>query len=270
MSRIKMLQHSHSGSQHPTRNFMGRIPLIDQPPQVNFPHRVFVPRSYEPGYAYPLVVWLHSDDSSEMELDGVMQALSTQNYIAVAPRSHLRSKSSSRRFRWGTSLTDCAVAEDMVWECVHELSDKLSVHPDRVFLAGFGGGATLAQWIALRYPSRFAGVVSLSGVFPRTPRPLVNWKQAKALQVLFAQRSGSALCNDDEFVRAMKTSHQASLSYKFWRLDSKDDVEGEGDELDSTMLQAANRFMMSIVTDTPLSLGPEITPDQNMAEFGMN
>ncbi|MFN7891409.1 MAG: hypothetical protein ACK5OC_14045 [Pirellula sp.] len=37
-----------------------------------FPHRLFLPHNFTPSYNYPLVVWLHSEASSEMELDSVM------------------------------------------------------------------------------------------------------------------------------------------------------------------------------------------------------
>ncbi|MBU6387985.1 MAG: hypothetical protein KGS49_18735, partial [Planctomycetes bacterium] len=56
---------------------------LNAPPSIGFPHRLFVPEHYESGYAYPLLVWLHSDHSSEYELDSVMHSLSMRNYAAV-------------------------------------------------------------------------------------------------------------------------------------------------------------------------------------------
>lgn len=221
------------------------------------------------------MVWLHSDGSSEQELDHVMPGLSLRNYVAIAPRANVKSRGSQRKFRWGNSLTDCAVAEDLVWDCIQSAIDTLSVHPDRVFLAGFGGGATMAQWIGLKYARQIAGVVSFTGHFPKTPRSLANWKQARDLNVLFAQRSGSSICSEDELLRAVKIAHQSGLNYKFLQFESdcgsaNETCANEADDLDTSMLAAANRYIMSIVTGTELSLAPETTMDSECVEFGAN
>ena len=203
-----------------------------------------------------------------MELDHVMPALSLRNYIAIAPRGNVKSRGSQRRYRWGTTLTDCAVAEDLVWDSVQAAMNVLSIHSDRIFLAGFGGGGTMAQWIGLKYASQLAGVVSLTGVVPKTSRVLSNWKIARSLKVLFAQRQGSTICSEDDMMRAVRFAHQSGLDYRFLQAQSEDDTEGN--ELDAGMLQAANRFMMGIVTGTDLSLSPETSYDSEIVEFGFN
>jgi len=243
--------------------------LAEKTVKLDFPHRLFVPQSYEPNYPYPLVVWLHSDASSELELDGIMAALSIRNYIAIAPRANLKSRGHQRRYRWGTSSTDCAVAEDLVWDSVQSAVESLSIHPERIFLAGFGGGATMAQWIGLKYASQVAGVVSLSGAFPKTQRVLSNWKNARELDVLFGQRQGSNLCSDDAFLRTVKTSYQSCLNYKFVQF-RDEECKSSSDELDSSMLECANRFMMSLVTGTELQLSPETPCEKECMEFGFN
>jgi phospholipase/carboxylesterase len=245
-------------------------PLNESTVNLDFAHRLFVPENYEPGYDYPLVVWLHSDASSELELDNVMAALSTRNYIAIAPRANVKSKGNSKRFRWGNNLTDCAAAEDLVWDCIQAAADGLSVNMNKIFLAGFGAGGTMAQWIGLKYARQIAGVVSLSGCYPSAPQSLSNWKQSRDLSVLFTQRQGSTICSEDELMRAVRISHQSGLSYRFWQLRSDKDCGSEANELDSTMLDAANRFMMGIVTNTELSLSPEPTSDSECVEFGFN
>jgi hypothetical protein len=72
-----------------------------------FPHRLFLPHNFTPSYNYPLVVWLHSGASSEMELDSVMESLSDQNYIAVAPRANIRSSTKQQLFQWENGLCFC-------------------------------------------------------------------------------------------------------------------------------------------------------------------
>ncbi|MFY8201071.1 MAG: hypothetical protein ACOVLE_10395, partial [Pirellula staleyi] len=131
MSRLTMLHESFKQTHSSIATLPTRARILDRSIELEFPYRLFVPENYEPGYAYPLVVWLHSDASSEMELDNVMPALSLRNYVGIAPRGNVKSRGSQRRYRWGTSLTDCAVAEDLVWDSVQAAIDALSIHPDR-------------------------------------------------------------------------------------------------------------------------------------------
>ena len=54
--------------------------------QSDFPHALFAPMHYTPGYAYPLIVWLHGHGGDERQLQRVMPSVSMQNYMAVALR----------------------------------------------------------------------------------------------------------------------------------------------------------------------------------------
>jgi phospholipase/carboxylesterase len=231
--------------------------------QLEIPHRLFVPEHFEPRYDYPLIVWLHSDDSSEWELDVVMEAISLRNYLAIAPRGHRTSPKSNRLFRWGTQIADLAFAENLVFECVDALIEGLPVHTDRIFLGGIGSAGTVAQWIGLKNPDRFAGVVSMQGVFPKHRCALSGWKAARQLPVLYMQGEPTCGCNDDDVVEAMQLAHAAGLQYRFVRF--RDDAAGsnrdrlsDGSEsVDAEMFSAANRFLMGIVTQTDISLDPE-------------
>jgi predicted esterase len=229
-----------------------------------------------------LVVWLHSDHSSEWELDVIMEAISVRNYVAIAPRGHRVSKKSGRLFRWGTQLADLALAEDLVFECVDSLIENLPVHPERIFLAGIGAGATAAQWIGLKHPHRFAGVISMQGVFPKNRRALASWKSARQLPVLFMQGEPTPGCGDGELCDAMQLAHAAGLAYRFVRFRDSgatgltDEHASQPLSLDSEMFAIANRFLMGIVTQTEISLEPEVTASSasclapSSASFGWN
>ncbi len=233
-------------------------------------HRIYYPRNYTPSYDYPLVIWMHSDASSELEVETVMEALSDQNYLAVAPRANVRCQTKKRLYRWGDTRTDYAYAEDAVWDCIMGALECLPVASDRVFIAGFGRGGTLAQWIGLQYAERIAGVVSLSGAAPTIGGALSNWKLAKDLPLLFTQRKGSTICSEEDLNLAMQMAHRAGLNYTFCQLMSEEDKYAEGDELSTAMLESANRFMMGIVTGTPISLHPEASRDHLIGPFGLN
>src|SRR5580658_5486284 len=49
-------------------------------------HSTFAPMHYEPGYSYPLLVWLHGAGCDERQLLRIMPLVSMRNYVAVAPR----------------------------------------------------------------------------------------------------------------------------------------------------------------------------------------
>ena len=66
----------------------------------DLPYATFAPMHYEPGYAYPLIVWLHDSDSNEQELRQVMPLVSMRNYVAIAPRGTSEGSRQRGRFDW--------------------------------------------------------------------------------------------------------------------------------------------------------------------------
>ena len=238
------------------------------PTSVN--HRLYYPRNFVPTYDYPLIVWLHSQESSEYELDSVMESLSDQNYLAVAPRANRRCKSKRRIFKWGENVLDYAFAEDSAWECIESALDNLPVRSDRIFLAGFGVGGTIAQWIGWQSPNSVSGVVSLSGPMPSLVGGMTQWKSIKELPVLFSQRRGATICSDSDLSYAMQMAHRSSLSYRFVQLHSERDSFDEANDLSTTMLATANRFLMGIVTESEIALCPEPNRDHLVGPFGIN
>src|SRR5439155_1274582 len=54
----------------------------------------------------------------------------------------------------------------------------------RIYLAGFREGAALAYRLALLYPEKFAGVISLNGAMPRRGCPLLRLPEARGLRVM--------------------------------------------------------------------------------------
>lgn len=283
MSRLQRLLKDRMGASASRCDTTHESPLT-APPRLGFPYRLFVPEHFEARYDYPLFVWLHSDNSSEYELDSIMEGMSVRNYVAIAPRAHRVSKISKRLFRWGTTIADLTMAEEFVFDSIDEALGVLPIHPDRIFLGGFGTAGTVAQWIGLRTPSRFAGVVSINGPFPETKRALAGWKQSRALPVLFAQGSDSRHCMDDDVIDTMRVAHAAGLDYRFVRFEARQQAFGSGDStacasdasqadsLDTEMLLAANRFMMGIVTstDVPLVVNSEESSRPVAAAFGSN
>jgi phospholipase/carboxylesterase len=235
-------------------------PLQNPPPQLDFPYRLFVPEHYESRYAYPLVLWLHSDHSSEAELDSLMPSLSLRNYVALALRGTRPSTRNKRLYRWGHTLAEYALVEECAFQAIEQITESLHINSENVFLAGFGHGGTLAQWIALRNPHTFAGAFACNSPFPNHKRALTQWKLARDLPVLAMQSSDSKLCDVDQVIDMMQLTHRTHLNYRFIRYNSpsiptNSKLNEEG-SLDTEMLRTANRFMMSIITRTEIELCP--------------
>jgi phospholipase/carboxylesterase len=113
--------------------------------------RMFVPTGYEPGYAYPLLVWLTDPRRTRFDLGRTMSRVSLRNHVAVEP------------LHAGGSDAD---REAMVWRAIDSVRERVSINPRRIFLIGQGSGGTEAFRIACRHANAFAGVVSIGGPFP--------------------------------------------------------------------------------------------------------
>ncbi len=132
------------------------------------------------------------------------------------------------------------MTEELVIQSINAALESLSIHPSRVFIAGFGNGGSLAQWIGLRNCNRFAGVISVNGCFPQRAKSLIHWRAAKKLPVLSMFGLNSTIFDTDEVCRSIRFAHTASLRYQFAQFAC-------GDEFDTSMAATANRFMMKLV-----------------------
>jgi phospholipase/carboxylesterase len=175
-----------------------------------FPHFLVAPVKYEKNYPYPLLVWLHDSGSSEAELFDVAPQISTRNYVAVAPRGLLASRSNlvcnrsngrlvvektrqETYYDWPETEEGVSEAENLVFHSIDQALVKFNVHRRRVFLLGRGAGGTMALRVALRNPREFAGVVSIDGAFPTLDRqPLRRWREARDLPILMTTGLGSS------------------------------------------------------------------------------
>jgi len=205
---------------------------------------LFGPERYEPRYEYPLIVWLHSCNSNEQELGQLMPNLSMQNYVACAPRGTRATDPCGKLFQWGTSATSTAIAEEAVFAAIDNATSQFSVARDKIFLAGFGGGASMAWRIGLRYPDYFAGVVNICGQFPTQHQPLAKLAAARQLPALWLYGEESKRCGVDHVCEVLPVLHSARLSVHMRQYPCADEVL-------SNMLSDMNRCLMARVTNQP-------------------
>jgi phospholipase/carboxylesterase len=199
---------------------------------------------YEPGYAYPLIVWLHSMDSSERELRHVMPHVSMRNYVAVAPRGSSPSGHHNSKYCWRQTHLDIEQAEASVAESIATASRNFYVHSDRVFLAGCGAGGTMALRLAWNDPCRFAGVVSINGPLPTRWRPLHRVKEARRLPCLLASSRDNRSYGAQQVCRDLRLLHTAGCTVALRQYPG-------GDDLTCGMLADMNRWLMDLVCGGP-------------------
>jgi phospholipase/carboxylesterase len=175
----------------------------------------FIPRQYEPNYAYPLLVLLHARGGDEDQLVRAMPALSWRNYVGLGLRGPepVIKRDGLAGFGWGRDfglhergglrrkadpseaevvhralfdpeLDDIDRLEEGVFTAIRKTRSLLHVHSERIFLVGCGEGAAVAYRFGLTFPERFAGIVAVNGWLPTGFRPLGRMKACRDLPIL--------------------------------------------------------------------------------------
>jgi phospholipase/carboxylesterase len=210
---------------------------------LDFPHCWFLPLHYEPGYSYPLIVWLHRAGQDERQLTRVMPAVSMRNYLAVAPRGVSLPGNDPLHETFGWSETDAHIqqAEQRIFECIEIAMRQYSVNQRRIFLAGFDTGGTMALRVAMNHPDRFAGVISLGGHFPTGQNPFGNLLAARRLGILLASGRASEEYTSDQICGDLRLLHTAGLSVTLRQYPC-------GHELSPQMLADVDRWLIEQIT----------------------
>src|SRR2546423_1351475 len=140
------------------------------------PVRTFLPTGYEPNYPYPLLVFFHGRGGDEEQILRLAPRLSRRNYICIGLRGPepLGQVAGGRPgYDWGLDGDSDSALEEYVLRAVEQTRRSYHVHSERVYLAGFCEGATLAYRLGLAFPERYAGVLSLNGSMPQRGCPLL-------------------------------------------------------------------------------------------------
>ena len=203
---------------------------------------VFAPLHYEPGYAYPLVVWLHGKGVDERQLSRVMPLVSLRNYVAVAPRGPRVALAADREgYGWHQSDEVIQQAEQRVFAGIEMVGRKFHIARRRIFLAGFDSGGTMAFRVAMDHPSRFAGVLSLGGAFPNGRTPLGRLAEARRLPIFLAVGRDSREYCAAEVCADLRLFHAAGFSTTLRQYPV-------GHELTPQMLADMDRWMLEQTT----------------------
>jgi pimeloyl-ACP methyl ester carboxylesterase len=134
------------------------------------PYLLQLPKEYKPTRQYPVLIVLHG--AGERPIDALGRwsiEAARQGYILAAPE-------------WGGQIGYNYTTEEhnAVTELVKDLRRRYAVDSDRVFLTGYGDGATMAFDVGLSHPDLFAGIVPVNGR-PRVSTTAWYWKNAQYL-----------------------------------------------------------------------------------------
>ncbi len=130
------------------------------------PYAIYVPKSFDPGKRYPLVISLHVEDGNH-RLDlrrvfGVISRLGESDtedmrYFPPVPDVGFIVVSPLARGTMGYQ----GIAEKDVYDILADVEQRLPVDPDRVYLTGISMGGAGALWLALSRPDVWAAVAAV-------------------------------------------------------------------------------------------------------------
>ncbi|MGD0518647.1 MAG: alpha/beta hydrolase-fold protein [Thermoguttaceae bacterium] len=209
-------------------------------------HALFAPLHYERGYPYPLIVWLHGQDSDERQLRKIMPLVSMRNYVAVAPRGVCMKEvggDEKEGYGWPHTYEQIPRIEQHIFDAIEAASRKFNICSQRIFLAGFDSGGTMAFRVALNHPQHFAGILSICGAFPIGRTPLANLSLARKLPILLCVGRHSTRYPAGEVCENLRLMHTAGISVTLRQYPC-------GHELMPQMLGDIDRWIIEQITST--------------------
>jgi dienelactone hydrolase len=140
------------------------------------PYTLLLPPEYQHNRAYPVLIAVHNAGERPKDMIDKFGDLAARNgYILAAPE-------------WNGALKPqyeyTAEEHSAVKATLKDLKKHFNVDCDRVFMTGFGEGATLALDVGLSHPDLFAGVAPICAM-PRRSVFLEYWRNAQNLPFYF-------------------------------------------------------------------------------------
>lgn len=220
---------------------------VDEPHRL--PLRTFLPSGYEPNYAYPLLVFFHGQGGDEEQILRLAPHLSRRNYIYIGLRGPLpvgRRSDGRVGYAWGPAGEWNPLLEDYVLRAIEKTRVNYHVHSERIYLAGFCEGASVAYRLGLTYPERFAGIIALNGTMARR-HPLLRLPEARQIRVLI----GHGIANAIVPLASARADHR--LLYTAG-LDVHMHTYPATHRLHPHMLRDIDRWIMGAITDEQFAL----------------
>jgi phospholipase/carboxylesterase len=209
------------------------------PIEAELPLSLFLPEPFEPRYRYPVVIWLHRDESNEDELLSVMPQISEQNYIGLGFRGTSDDgQSPAGSFHWEASDERREDLLEEIRDTLHEMGRYFRMDPDRIYLAGFDAGATMALELLLAAPELFAGAVAVGGSIPHLQKDRSRFRELSRCKVLLSLGRGDRTVDPKQFAGKVKQLDRIGFQVETRLYDAVHELQPE-------MLRDINRWLMS-------------------------
>ncbi len=155
----------------------------------------------------PALVFFHGHNATGQMIfrGGLRSEFASAGYVLIAPNGTPIERRNTRRWagREGGSRDDVAFTLDVIADA----ATRASIDLDRVYIAGFSAGGSMAWLMACKSAERFAGFASVSGAL-RQPNDTADCPSAP---VNFLQIHGFADNQVPFEGRAIRDWHQGSL-----------------------------------------------------------
>jgi len=129
-----------------------------------------------------------------------------------------------------------------LFRAVEQTRRHYHVHSERIYLAGFHEGATLAYRLGMTFPERFAGIIALNGVMPRRGGPLMRLPEVRRLRVLIGHGIANAVVPLEWARQDFRLLYTAGLSVRMHTYAANHRIHGD-------MLRDINRWVMQAISD---------------------
>ena len=205
---------------------------------------VFLPENYEPNYAYPLVVWLTDSNRDQRRLMDMMPKISKQNYLGITVESDI-TPSASVDASWANAGDMAGPLQEKLLERVREVRSEYHVHSERIYLAGFEAGGTLAIQMLLHKPDWYGGAIAFAPEFPSNDKVLTNFQQLQRKRLLIgmsSQHSSQSIAKTVEYGRVLYTAGMEVATRIYDSLD----------EAPQNMMSDLNHWLIDCIVESNL------------------
>jgi phospholipase/carboxylesterase len=217
---------------------------IAQDTMLGLPVRTLLPESYEPGYAYPLMVLFHGRGGNEEQVLRLAPKISTQNFVYLSirgPEPLGRRPSGQKGFGWQHPNADNMYGE-YVRLAVELTRATYHIHSERVFLVGVNEGVEAAYRAGFALAGKVGGVVALNGTMPKPSdnRPLFRMQDARQMKLFLGQSTGTPSTDRHTMGRDYLALYAAGADVRYYQYPNST-------KLTTSMFRDVNRWVVGNV-----------------------
>ncbi len=213
----------------------------------DYPHAHFAPLHYEQNYGLsaPSLVawrWRYRKTTAPHHAVGEHAELCCRRPARTIEVPHR--SGTGRGFQWAQTFDHAAQAEEAIRAAIASTQRRFNIRHDRIFLAGYESGGTMAFRIAVENPDQYAGVLSLCGPFPTEGAPLAKLHTVRRLPLFVAACRNGSYYPTQQVCNNLRLFHSAGMSITLR------EYPGE-DGLSQRMLSDVDRWIMEQIVGPP-------------------